>query len=140
MLTIIRNGQKAELSQVVFTYSDDYSVINHKGTSSSLFSVLNILRREGFIRGFSYKSLTNRTNKKINSLTIYLKYDSKGKQVINNIFPISTQSRRIFLSTKSLWQPQSTAGLYILSTPRGLLTDSEARRLNVGGEILFGII
>jgi len=70
---------------------------------------------------------------------IYLKYDESGKSVIDSLFLVSKPSRRIYMSSSAIWQPQTTTGFFILSTPIGICTDIEARRYNVGGEILFGV-
>lgn len=142
LLTCIRNGQQVGLSQVIFPFSAGASH-KHGGTPATyrLFNVLDLLRREGFIRGFSFKSGTPRKNKKYsNYLEIYLKYDAHNNRVIRSITPVSTNGRRVYLSSESLWQPQSTTGIFVLSTPRGILSDAEARRLNVGGEVLFSVV
>lgn len=55
------------------------------------------------------------------------------------MFRASTPGRRIYVSASSLWQPQSTSGFFVLSTVYGIFTDAEARRYNVGGELLFGV-
>jgi small subunit ribosomal protein S8 len=59
--------------------------------------------------------------------------------VIRNIFRVSKPGRRVFLSTKALWKPKTTTGIFILSTPKGLYTDRDARFFNLGGEILCGV-
>jgi small subunit ribosomal protein S8 len=102
------------------------------------FAVLNILRKAGVIRGFSYSK--TKVNKKVQGkLIIYLKYDAFGISVVDAAFYISKPSRRVYISASSLWQTQSTTGFVALSTVYGIITDIEARRYNVGGEVLFGI-
>jgi small subunit ribosomal protein S8 len=56
---------------------------------------------------------------------------------MRNLKQISRPGRRIFASTLTLWQVPSTTGIYILSTPRGIMTDNEARKYNIGGEVLL---
>lgn len=99
-------------------------------------AILKILYKEGYIRG--YKQYFN-VEKKKNIIKVLLKYNIRGEPIIKKLFSISTPGRRIFISIETLWQAQSSTGLYILSTSKGYLTDIEARRLNVGGELLLGI-
>ena len=74
------------------------------------------------------------------SVRVYLKYSSRGDAAFRSIFLVSKPGRRVYLSTRALWQPYATTGVYVLSTPQGLLTDREARQKNVGGEVLLGIL
>ncbi len=127
-ITSIRNGEQASLRQIVW---DTPSGSHYK----SLYTTLEVLREAGVIRGFSFLSSVKNKNK----VVIYLKYDSIGKSVIRSVFLVSTSARRIHISASSLWQPQSTSGFFVLSTIYGILTDVEARRYNVGGEVLFGV-
>jgi len=125
MITRIKNGQKIKLCNTEYS---SLSNINIK--------ILKILYKEGYIRG--YVSRYNTLTKK-NESQILLKYNLRGEPIIKNLKKISTPGRRIYISIKTLWQPQSTTGLYIISTTKGYLTDVEARRLNVGGELLLHI-
>jgi small subunit ribosomal protein S8 len=126
MLTRIRNGQRAKLSAVTL----------HPASPKSCFALLEILRDEGYIRGFreSYSADKNQR-----TLQVLLKYGPQGEPAIRSIFRVSTPGRRLYSSTRALWQPKNTMGLFVLSTPCGLLTDRDARRLNAGGEVLFGV-
>jgi ribosomal protein S8 len=99
LLTYIRNGQLTGLSQVEFPFSDKTAVTQ----KNVIFSVLDLLRREGFIRGFAFKSASVQNQKKVLShLTIFLKYESNSSRVIRNVQPVSTGGRRIFLSSSVL--------------------------------------
>ena len=98
----------------------------------------NILQKTGVIRGFSYKKV-KKISKIQGSLIIYIKYDAFGASVIDTSFYISKPSRRIYISAAALWQSQATTGFLVLSTVYGILTDIEARRYNIGGEVIFGI-
>jgi small subunit ribosomal protein S8 len=126
MLTRIRNGQNAKLA-----------IINLAPTSPKIcLQILEVLREEGYIRGFRelYNSETQHTQ-----IQVLLKYGPQGDAAIRSIFRVSTPGRRFYSATRALWQPKGTMGVFVLSTPRGLMTDREARRVNVGGEVLFGV-
>lgn len=102
-------------------------IIQHNSKQS--ISILNILIKEGFIK--SYK-LT-----KQNQLNIYLKY-KQNQPIINQIKRLSKPSRRIYFKNKDLYKKMN--GFYILSTSVGILTDVQAKKLNVGGEAICKII
>jgi small subunit ribosomal protein S8 len=119
MLTRIRNGQRARKSNVT-------------APASKLRSgVLEVLKREGFIRGYSQYEL----RPGLNELKIELKYH-EGDPVIREINRVSTPGRRVYSKIKDLSRMYDGLGISILSTPRGVLSDSEARAANVGGEVL----
>jgi len=129
IINAIANGSRAKLNNISWS-------VNQTGQYNSVFAILTILRDNGTIRGFSY---INTSNDNKNQFIVYLKYDGYGKPVIRSIFSVSKPSRRIYVSSRSLWQPQSTTGFFVLATTYGLLTDSQARRYNVGGCLLFGV-
>ena len=126
MLTRIRNGHRARLGAILL----------HPFTPKFCERLLEILREEGYIVGFQH--IYNSKYKK-NQIKILLKYDATGTSVIRSIFQVSKPSRRIYISLNSLWKPKSSFGVFIISTPMGLMVDREARIKNLGGEILFGI-
>lgn len=119
MLTRIRNGQRVGKQTVCCP------------ASKFRANVLDVLEREGFIRGFSWAEL--RTG--VQELTIELKY-ADGEPVIREIDRVSTPGRRVYSKIKDLPRVYNGLGISILSTPRGVLSDAEAREANVGGEIL----
>ncbi len=119
MLTRIRNGQMARKTSIVTPASKQRQ------------RVLDVLEREGFIRGYSR---TDYDGGKAD-LQIELKY-YEGEPVIQRIKRISTPGRRVYSSVKDLPRVANGLGISILSTPRGVLSDAEARDANVGGEIL----
>jgi len=119
MLTRIRNGQQARKTTIV------------SPASRLRMNVLDVLKREGFIRGFSMNEI--RTG--ITELEIELKYHD-GDPVIREINRVSTPGRRVYSGIKELARVYDGLGISILSTPRGVLSDSEARDQNVGGEVL----
>lgn len=119
MLTRIRNGQRAQKSQV------------RSPASKLRASVLDVLKREGYIR--NYETVDIRPG--IRELAIELKYHN-GEPVIRELRRVSKPGRRIYAGVKDLPQVYNGLGIAILSTPRGVVSDTEARELKVGGEIL----
>ena len=119
MLTRIRNAQRARMSVV------------SSPASRLRTNVLEVLRREGYIRGYSESQL----RKGINELHIELKYH-EGEPVIKEIKRVSTPGRRVYSKIKDLPRVYNGLGIAILSTPQGVMSDAEARAANVGGEVL----
>ena len=97
-------------------------------------SVLDVLQAEGYIRGYSR---TDYNNGKAD-LEIELKYFD-GQPVIREITRISKPGRRVYSSVKSLPNVANGLGISILSTPKGVMADHDAREQNVGGEVLCQI-
>tara|TARA_E500000331_G_C17034653_1_gene616716 strand:+ start:167 stop:565 length:399 start_codon:yes stop_codon:yes gene_type:complete len=110
---------------------------NAKKTFTSCFksklneNVLSVLKDEGYIRDF--KSVEER--KGINSLKIDLKYYN-GTPVIKKIKRVSRPGIRVYSKISDLEKPYGGLGITILSTPKGVMSDQQARKNNVGGEIL----
>ena len=119
LITRIRNGQRAHKESVV------------SPASKLRANVLEVLKREGYIRGYGRYNL--RTG--IDELKIELKY-YEGQPVIKEISRISTPGCRVYSKIKDLPRIYNGLGISILSTPRGVMSDSEARAANVGGEVL----
>ena len=119
MLTRIRNGQRVGKSTVICP------------ASKLRENVLEVLQREGYIRGYSWADVRNG----FSEFTIELKY-AEGEPVIKEISRISTPGRRVYSKIKDLPRVYNGLGISILSTPRGVMSDAEAREANVGGEIL----
>ena len=107
---------------------------NHKKVElpSSKFKskIADILKNEGFIKDFKIS-----TEEKKNILSLELKYHS-GNPVISNFERVSKPGRRIFSSADSLPKINNGLGIAILSTPKGVMTDIDARKQKVGGEIV----
>ena len=122
MLTRIRNAQVRRKDYV------------HMPASRFRANVLEVLEREGYIRGFKKISLENNKN----NFEIELKYID-GEPVIKEISRISTPGRRVYSSVKTMPTVQNGLGISILSTPKGVMSDSSARANNVGGEVLCRI-
>src|SRR5579863_10369985 len=93
--------------------------------------VLEVLKTEGYIRG--YASVAHASGR--NEIEIELKYFD-GAPVIREIERVSKPGRRVYASVKALPRINNGLGVAILSTPKGVMADHEARDANVGGEIL----
>jgi small subunit ribosomal protein S8 len=119
MLTRIRNAQRARHSTCLAP------------ASKLRANVLDVLRREGFIRGFTAEEL----RPGVSRLRIELKYN-EGEPVIKEIARVSKPGRRVYSKIKELPRVYAGLGVSILSTPRGVMSDAEARAANVGGEVL----
>lgn len=94
-------------------------------------AIAEILTREGCIKGYRVKV---REGKKF--LELYLKYSSNGDRVITHLNRVSTPGRRVYVSKDKIPRVYSGLGICILSTPKGILTGKEAKRLGVGGEVI----
>ncbi|WND02780.1 30S ribosomal protein S8 [Temperatibacter marinus] len=119
MLTRIRNGIMAGKSEV------------KTPSSRARQRVLDVLEREGYILGYDYAEFEN--NKA--ELKIQLKYVD-GASVISTINRVSKPGRRVYSSVNDLPRVHNGLGISIVSTPKGVLSDAEARDGNVGGEVL----
>ena len=93
--------------------------------------VLDVLKSEGFIRG--YQDVQDHEGKK--NIQIDLKYFD-GQPVIKELKRVSTPGRRVYANVKGIPRVRQGLGIAIISTPKGVMSDSEARATNVGGEVL----
>ncbi len=118
MLTRIRNGQQAKKDSVV------------SPASKLRLHVLEVLQREGYIRGFSEDATGAHP-----LLRIELKY-FEGQPAIKHVARVSKPGRRVYSGSKELPVTRNGLGITIVSTPKGVLSDAEARAANVGGEVL----
>jgi small subunit ribosomal protein S8 len=96
-------------------------------------SVLEVLKTEGYIRGYSVTEREGRSE-----LDIELKY-FEGEPVIREIERVSKPGRRVYASVKNLPRINNGLGVAIVSTPKGVMADHDARDANVGGEVLFTV-
>lgn len=119
MLTRIRNAQQRRRD----TVSTPASTLRGR--------VLDVLKSEGFIRGYSETKYDNGAAE----YEIELKY-SDGDSVIRTIERVSRPGRRVYASVKNIPQVASGLGVSILSTPKGVMADHDAKAQNVGGEVL----
>src|SRR3546814_15396698 len=124
MLTRIRNGQTAKKDSVLTP------------ASTLRVRVLDVLQREGYIRGYSEEALGAKGQHK--GIRIELKY-FEGQPAIRHVARVSKPGRRIYSGSKELPIVRNGLGITIVSTPRGGLSDAEAREPNVGGEGLVEV-
>jgi len=119
MLTRIRNAQMRGKSKVV------------SPASKLRGRVLDVLQTEGFIRGYSQTDYDGGKSE----FEIELKYH-EGDPVIQEIARVSKPGRRVYSSAKDMPTVHNGLGISILSTPKGVMSDTLARDENVGGEVL----
>jgi len=118
MLTRIRNGQQAKKDSILTP------------ASNLRVRVLDVLQREGYIRGYSEEELAGQKG-----IRIELKY-FEGQPAIQHLARVSKPGRRVYSGATELPRIRNGLGTVIVSTPRGVLSDGEARDQNVGGEVL----
>ncbi|MEO0098913.1 MAG: 30S ribosomal protein S8 [candidate division WOR-3 bacterium] len=119
MLTRIRNALMRGKPEVKFPYS------------KMKLEIARILLEEGYINNFQ---VSGEGVKK--EIVILLKYTLDGRPVISEIKRVSRPSRRVYAGYREIPKVAGGLGIAILSTPKGILSDREARRQKVGGEIL----
>ena len=122
MLTRIRNALMASYDTVEIP------------ASRLKISIAKILKAEGFIK--NYKIISDR---KQGIIKIFLKYDEGGKSVIGGLKRESKPSCRVYAKAEKIPKVLSGYGVSIVSTSQGVLTDQQARKMGVGGEILISI-
>jgi small subunit ribosomal protein S8 len=118
LLTRIRNGQRAKKDSVL------------SPASKLRVRVLDVLQREGYIRGYSEEEMGP-----AKGVRIELKY-FEGQPAIKHVARVSKPGRRVYSGATELPRVMNGLGITIVSTPRGVLSDAEAREQNVGGEVL----
>lgn len=120
MLTRIRNAQAVKKPTVVIPFS------------KLKWEILEVFKRHGFIKEMEK---TGRGNKKIIEVT--LKYRQDGSPRISYLKRVSKPSRRIYASAKELWPFKNGIGIRVITTSKGIMSDKEARKENLGGEVLL---
>ena len=119
MLTRIRNSLRASHQDVEIP------------SSKLKINLAKILKSEGYIRNFKIISDGPKKN-----IKIFLKFDESGDPVITGLKRVSKPSCRVYKKSSEIPKALNGFGVNIVSTSKGLLTDREARKLNVGGEIV----
>ncbi|MEE9281877.1 MAG: 30S ribosomal protein S8 [Myxococcota bacterium] len=122
MLTRIRNGGGARLVRV----SVPKSRVKEE--------IARVLAEQGFISGFSSEG-----DLKKPSLSVEIRYNAQNAPMIEGIERVSRPSRRVYVGWQDIPKVRNGLGIAILSTPRGILTDEQAREAHVGGEVLARI-
>lgn len=122
MLTRMRNSIKAGHLKVDIP------------SSKMKVSIAKILKDEGFIKNFK---IIDDNKQKL--LRVYLKYNTLNQPAILNMRRISKPGRRVYISAVKLKPVYNNIGVWILSTPKGIITNKAAKKLNVGGEVVCEI-
>ena len=122
MLTRIRNGNKAKFEKVDIPLSKEK------------LEIAKILKQEGYIKNFKVLS-----EEKKGTLRVYLKYDAQNRGIINGIKRVSRPGLRIYVKSKKILPVLNGFGINIVSTPQGIITDKDAKKLNVGGELICSV-
>jgi small subunit ribosomal protein S8 len=122
MLTRVRNGIIANFDTVDVP------------SSKLKINIAKILKSEGFIK--NYKVIAD---KKQGLIRIFLKYDESGEPVIGGLKRVSRSSCRVFAKKDKVPMVLNGFGINVLSTSKGVMTDKQARKLGVGGEILCSV-
>ena len=123
MFSRIRNGQMRSLASI------------NVPASNFRLQILEVLKTEGYINNFFIEK--NDNNKK--NLKVDLKY-YEGNPVIKEIKRISKPGRRIYSRATSIPKIQNGLGLAIISTPKGVMSDNDARKNNIGGEVICRVV
>ena len=119
MLTRIRNGLLVHRAYVLVP------------SSKIKVAIAQILLEEGFVQGYEVTDDRPQAN-----IRVWLKYDNRRRPVLTGVKRVSRPGRRVYEGKGTLPWVLSGLGIAIVSTPKGVMTDQEARRLGVGGEIL----
>ncbi len=122
LLTRVRNGARARKEQVDVPWSRVKA------------RLVELLTTEGFLKDYS---VVEQGPHRV--LRVWLKYDSQNRPVILGLKRVSRPSLRVYVGAKDIPPVRRGLGVNILSTPAGILTDREARKRNVGGEIMCAV-
>ncbi len=122
MLTRIRNGQHARLYNIEMP------------SSKVREGILTVLKDEGYIKDFRKNE-----DGQFPVLSVDLKYDFGGKPVISEIKRVSKPGRRVYSGIEKMKKFYNGLGVIILSTSKGIMSDHDARRANIGGEVLCAV-
>lgn len=122
MFTRIRNGSMARFDKV------DLPLSRVK------LEIAKLLKQEGYIKNFK---VFNEENKGV--LRVYLKYDARNRSIITGLKRVSTPGRRIYVKSTEIPSVLNGYGITIISTSKGILTDREAAKLNLGGELICSV-
>lgn len=120
MLSRIRNASAVKKPEVIIPFS------------KVKFNIAKILKHENYLDGLEVVE----TQKGINQLVVKLKYDEKGKSVIQSIKRISKPGCRLYAGKGELPKVLNNLGIAVISTSQGLMTNKEARQKGLGGEII----
>lgn len=116
----IKNASNAGKENISFPYS------------KYVGSILEVLKKEGFIKSYELKG-----KKTVKSVDIELAYEKDGSPKVSGVERVSKFSRRVYQGSKELRPVKNNYGILVLTTSKGILTNSEAKKQKVGGEALF---
>jgi small subunit ribosomal protein S8 len=119
MLTRVRNGLMVRKSYVLVP------------SSKIKVAIAQVLLEEGFIQGYEVTNERPQPN-----IRLWLKYDDKRQPIVSGLRRVSRPGRRVYSGKRELPWVLSGLGIAIVSTPKGVMTDRDARRTGVGGEVL----
>jgi small subunit ribosomal protein S8 len=122
MLTRIRNAQRAF-----------YSTVDIPGSRQKI-DIAKVLKSEGFIKDFKIMG-----DKRQGIIRIFIKYDENGESVIGGLKRVSKPGQRVYTKGDKIPQVLHGYGINILSTSKGIMTDRQARKIGIGGEILCSV-
>lgn len=123
MLTRIRNANRVHFKSV--------DVMNSKIN----LNIAKVLKKSGFIAGYDIKT----DSEKREAIRIYLKYQDAKRAVLTDIQRISKPGRRVYLKSDKLAPVLNGYGVSIVTTSKGVMTDKEAREMNLGGELICNV-
>ncbi len=124
MLTRIRNAKQARKDQVTIP------------ASNLKIGIVQILKEEGYLK--KYKVIRSAKNKQ-GVLKLNLRFDDETQCVIEGLKRVSTPGRRVYVGHEHDMKSHGGIGILVLSTSQGIMTDKEARRRKIGGEVLCSI-
>lgn len=124
MLTRIRNARQARKEQVIIP------------TSNLKISIAQILKEEGYIK--KYKVVRSARNRQ-GVLRLTLRYDDRDNCVIEGLTRVSRPGRRVYVGHDHDLKSRGGMGTFIMSTSQGIMTEQEARRRGIGGEVLCSV-
>jgi small subunit ribosomal protein S8 len=122
MLTRIRNAQRAF-----------YSTVDIPGSRQKI-DIAKVLKSEGFIKDFKIMG-----DKRQGIIRIFFQYDENGESVIGGLKRVSKPGRRVYTKGDKIPQVLHGYGINILSTSKGIMTDRQARKIGIGGEIVCSV-
>jgi small subunit ribosomal protein S8 len=122
MITRIRNANMAKHTKVDMP------------ASKMKISLAKILKEEGYVK--NYKLIKDRN---FGLLRIYLKYDASNESIITGLKRLSKPGRRVYVNTREIPPVLNGMGIAVLSTSKGIMSDREAKKQNVGGELLCSV-
>ncbi len=124
MLTRIRNAGRARKEQVTIP------------ASNIKIGIAQILKEEGYIK--KYKVIRSAKNKQ-GTLRLTMRYDDESKCVIEGLDRVSTPGRRVYVGQEHHLKSHGGMGVLVLSTSQGIMTNKEATRRHIGGEVLCSV-